>query len=314
MLIVENTVGRKFWRVHYSRIGNLLTFHGLILHMHTIMLLHSHIGYSAYFMSFVFMVCPMSIISEDLENWTPWIFPAIWYQRSTLHALTNVLSFILHAANILNTLRRNGNVLIAVDTAGRVLELSQLLVGWEDMHTCAPNNGVHAKCLHVLAHYHAANMPCMYMTNSYMSHHVFYTLIGICGIGQWKLEIAHRSSSSMACTDNFHLIMCTYRCTIQQTCINESSCNLAKLIMWLLGLLVCFPSGPDVAERGVRLMCLLHCTAQQCELQCGGVCQVSGRVDEREDHEDVWGQQEQSIPVQVSTGTVSQGLNCFTLT
>ena len=31
-------------------------------------------------------------------------------------------------ANILNTLRRNGNILIAVDTAGRVLELSQLLV------------------------------------------------------------------------------------------------------------------------------------------------------------------------------------------
>ena len=31
-------------------------------------------------------------------------------------------------ANILKTLRGGGNVLIAVDTAGRVLELSQLLV------------------------------------------------------------------------------------------------------------------------------------------------------------------------------------------
>ena len=29
---------------------------------------------------------------------------------------------------IVNTLRKNGNVLICVDTAGRVLELSQLLV------------------------------------------------------------------------------------------------------------------------------------------------------------------------------------------
>ena len=29
---------------------------------------------------------------------------------------------------IVNTLRKNGNVLIAVDTAGRILELSQLLV------------------------------------------------------------------------------------------------------------------------------------------------------------------------------------------
>ena len=31
-------------------------------------------------------------------------------------------------AEILTTARRNGNVLIVVDTAGRVLELSQLLV------------------------------------------------------------------------------------------------------------------------------------------------------------------------------------------
>ena len=35
-------------------------------------------------------------------------------------------------ANILNTLRRGGNILIAVDTAGRVLELSQLLVCLHD--------------------------------------------------------------------------------------------------------------------------------------------------------------------------------------
>ena len=33
------------------------------------------------------------------------------------------------AANILQTMRNNGNVLVAVDTAGRVLELAQLLVG-----------------------------------------------------------------------------------------------------------------------------------------------------------------------------------------
>lgn len=36
--------------------------------------------------------------------------------------------FLLLLANILKTLRSNGNILIAVDTAGRVLELSQLLV------------------------------------------------------------------------------------------------------------------------------------------------------------------------------------------
>ena len=37
------------------------------------------------------------------------------------------MSFAL-IAEILTTARRNGNVLIVVDTAGRVLELSQLLV------------------------------------------------------------------------------------------------------------------------------------------------------------------------------------------
>lgn len=42
-------------------------------------------------------------------------------------------------ANILNTLRRGGNILIAVDTAGRVLELSQLLVCLHDvLHLFAP--------------------------------------------------------------------------------------------------------------------------------------------------------------------------------
>ena len=36
--------------------------------------------------------------------------------------------FFAFIAEILTTARRNGNVLIVVDTAGRVLELSQLLV------------------------------------------------------------------------------------------------------------------------------------------------------------------------------------------
>lgn len=36
-------------------------------------------------------------------------------------------SFNTHKANVMETLRGNGNVLIAVDTAGRVLELAQLL-------------------------------------------------------------------------------------------------------------------------------------------------------------------------------------------
>lgn len=42
--------------------------------------------------------------------------------KSTVHSL--VLFF---KANVMETLRGNGNVLIAVDTAGRVLELAQLL-------------------------------------------------------------------------------------------------------------------------------------------------------------------------------------------
>ncbi len=43
-------------------------------------------------------------------------------------ALSFALSLTHSTANVLNTLRRDGNILIAVDTAGRVLELSQLLV------------------------------------------------------------------------------------------------------------------------------------------------------------------------------------------
>jgi len=34
------------------------------------------------------------------------------------------------AATILHTMRSDGNVLVAVDTAGRMLELAQLLVGF----------------------------------------------------------------------------------------------------------------------------------------------------------------------------------------
>lgn len=44
-----------------------------------------------------------------------------------MELLYHVMLFCV-TANILNTLRRGGNILIAVDTAGRVLELSQLLV------------------------------------------------------------------------------------------------------------------------------------------------------------------------------------------
>ena len=42
-------------------------------------------------------------------------------------------------AEILNTARRDGNTLIVVDTAGRVLELSQLLVSTKDIHDCITN-------------------------------------------------------------------------------------------------------------------------------------------------------------------------------
>ena len=42
------------------------------------------------------------------------------------------------AANIVNTLRDGGNVLIAVDTAGRVLELGQLLVRAADENSDFP--------------------------------------------------------------------------------------------------------------------------------------------------------------------------------
>ena len=48
---------------------------------------------------------------------------------SAVHCGLKLCDVTVFSANILNTLRRGGNILIAVDTAGRVLELSQLLVG-----------------------------------------------------------------------------------------------------------------------------------------------------------------------------------------
>ncbi len=50
--------------------------------------------------------------------------PPSLHSSHTLSAASHSLTL----ANVLNTLRRDGNILIAVDTAGRVLELSQLLV------------------------------------------------------------------------------------------------------------------------------------------------------------------------------------------
>ena len=44
----------------------------------------------------------------------------------TLTALTILL--YVTTATILTTMRRDGNVMVAVDTAGRMLELAQLLV------------------------------------------------------------------------------------------------------------------------------------------------------------------------------------------
>lgn len=38
-----------------------------------------------------------------------------------------IILLYAHTANVMETLRGDGNVLIAVDTAGRVLELAQLL-------------------------------------------------------------------------------------------------------------------------------------------------------------------------------------------
>lgn len=54
-----------------------------------------------------------ALLSKSMLPWEHWL---PWEHYCSL------------LANILKTLRSNGNILIAVDTAGRVLELSQLLV------------------------------------------------------------------------------------------------------------------------------------------------------------------------------------------
>lgn len=50
--------------------------------------------------------------------------PFLWVKNAV--SFINIIFFLL-TANVMETLRGDGNVLIAVDTAGRVLELAQLL-------------------------------------------------------------------------------------------------------------------------------------------------------------------------------------------
>ena len=60
------------------------------------------------------------------------------FRHNHLVTKTFICMCTYFAANIVNTLRDGGNVLIAVDTAGRVLELGQLLVRAADEYSDFP--------------------------------------------------------------------------------------------------------------------------------------------------------------------------------
>ena len=48
--------------------------------------------------------------------------------KSAITAAKSLLDLLISTATILQTMRNDGNVLVAVDTAGRMLELAQLMV------------------------------------------------------------------------------------------------------------------------------------------------------------------------------------------
>lgn len=62
------------------------------------------------------------LLPYSKANWILLVVTYLWYTYK--RSIYNVRSF---TANILQTLRNNGNVVIAVDTAGRVLELAHML-------------------------------------------------------------------------------------------------------------------------------------------------------------------------------------------
>ena len=74
--------------------------------------------------------------TQELNCYSSKLFHAI-------HAICRYVKLFFYCssfpAEILNTARRDGNTLIVVDTAGRVLELSQLLVSTKDIHDCITN-------------------------------------------------------------------------------------------------------------------------------------------------------------------------------
>ncbi len=83
--------------------------------------------------------CPKRAGKEEGERpgtsqYVLWAWHFLWVWSVT------VMNLFVYVANILKTLRSNGNILIAVDTAGRVLELSQLLV-WPHLHFSGTNFG-----------------------------------------------------------------------------------------------------------------------------------------------------------------------------
>ena len=149
---------------------------------------------------------------------------------------------LFYLDNILTTLRRDGNVLIAVDTAGRILELSQLLVSI----LTGPRPILCTSAFHN------------------MREKRFGSKTG-------SLYCVCVPLPSLSPPSPFRLPPSSLSLPLSLSLSPPSLPPSASLFLPLPT-----PPGPGLEKPGEWAVCLLHCSAQQRQLQCRGVCKVTG--------------------------------------
>ena len=161
---------------------------------------------------------------------------------------------LFYLDNILTTLRRDGNVLIAVDTAGRVLELSQLLVSI----LTGPRPILCTSAFHNMREKRfgskTESLYCVCVSLPSLSPPSPFRL------PPSSLSLSLSPSPSPSPSPSLSLSLST-----------PSLPPPASLFLPLSP-----PPGPGLEKSGEWAVCLLHCSAQQRQLQCRGVCKVTG--------------------------------------
>lgn len=180
------------------------------------------------------------------------------------------------SATILQTMRNDGNVLVAVDTAGRMLELAQLLVRnklkseWY-MHLQGTFMFIYVKQTRVWHN-------CLVYTHVHSFSNWMHPKIK----RNWrKLYMYLKNSNCINCFWNFKrgnksLVTNCYIYGI--SLMSLSNTEMHSTIETLISRQSLTLVGPDVEECRVRPLSLLSRPAQQCQLQCGRICKISGNT------------------------------------